>query len=199
MNGATMTNVTARCWRCGRFISDPLSCYVGMGPICRQKCGLVKARGWQAVEQLRWWKDDVTTYHRYVNDLSAAFSWWRMRLMLVAPGEEQLFGGTMDTLATLRPLSPHDDAPRLMRLLGCLIAQVRFVLEDTLQELARARVVPCEYVEGVPELRVLMPAFEGILCGLGAKEDAVELNDVRLNDIIRRRKHLPVEPMLGIE
>lgn len=188
-----------RCWRCGRPIHEPLSVYTGMGPICRKASGIVETRGWNALESVHWWREDKYEYYaRLVDEIRQEMQWWRMRLMLIEPVAEILFDAALAAVEGLQRTSPASGLV-VMGFLWKLVAQIRFVLEPTLQTLKNANVVYVLWVEGVPELRRTMQNVERILCGLGAQEDAVEFAAVRSKDRAVRKSNQLVVPAEGIE
>ncbi len=176
--------IVDRCWRCGRNITDPLSVFVGMGPVCRKSTGIVEARGWQALENARWYNEDkYDLYHRLVEEINQDLRWWRMRLALLVPDSGPLFEVALNAADGLRQTSPLS-GPIVMGYLWRVVGQIRFVLEPTLKTLRDAGVVNSTWVEAVPGLSRIMRNVEGLLCGLGAREDAVELAEVRRQDRI---------------
>ena len=80
-----------------------------------------------------------------------------------------------------------------------VVAQIRFTLEPTLKTLQDAGIVEHAWVEGVPELRRTLPNVESILCGLGAREDAVEFAAVRARDRATLMSNASVQPAEGLE
>jgi uncharacterized protein DUF6011 len=193
-----LTELVDRCWRCGRTISEPLSVFVGMGPICREACGIVESRGWRALEKVGWWKEEPVGYEILVYRLQACLRWWRVRVTLVAAGSERLFDEA-DRIVDQLLITPPTEGLRVMGLLWKLVAQMRFILEPTLKTLQDAGVVPTRWVEGVPELALLVPSIEGLLCGLRATEDAVEFATVRAADRAKLQANVAVEPIEGLE
>ncbi len=185
--------IVDRCWRCGRHITDPLSVFVGMGPVCRKSTGIVEARGWQALENARWYNEDkYDLYDRLVEEINQDLRWWRMRLALLVPDSEPLFEVALNAADGLRQTSPLS-GPIVMGYLWRVVGQVRFVLEPTLKTLRDAGVVNSTWVEAVPGLSRIMRNVEGLLCGLGAREDAVELAEVR------RQDRISLVPAEGVE
>ena len=191
--------VVDRCWRCGRQIHQPLSIFCGMGPVCRKSCGIVEARGWQALENARWYNENsFELYERLVDEIEQDLRWWRMRLALVVPESESLFEVALNAADGLRQTSPATGHAALSNLWR-LVAQIRFVLEPTLKPLRDAGIVDTIWAECVPGLDRIMRNVESILCGLGAREDAVELAEVRRQDAATLMSNATVVPAEGIE
>jgi len=194
----TTTHVD-RCWRCGRQIFEPLSVFVGMGPVCRKNSGIVEARGWQALENVKWYNESrYDLYDRMAEEIEQDLRWWRMRLTMLVPGSEALFDVALNAAEGLRQTSPANGT----LVMGCLwriVGQIRFVLEPTLKTLRDAGIVNSTYVEAVPGLSRIMRNVESVLCGLGAREDAVELAEVRRQDRVTLMTNAPVEPAEGVE
>ena len=187
-----------RCWRCGRQISEPLSVYVGMGPVCRAAYGIVESRGWRAVEQLSWWREDVSGFAALVRNLDRALMWWRGRILLLDQESLSHFDVAFTVVDRLMVTSP-EDGKRVMGLVWRLVAEIRFTLEPTLRVLRDAGVTQALWVEGVRELAEVMPSIEGILCGLRAPEDAVDLATIRAQDRAKLQSGSAVEPIEGVE
>ncbi len=191
--------IVDRCWRCGRNITEPLSVFVGMGPVCRKSTGVVEARGWQALENARWYNElRYDLYERVVQEIDQDLRWWRMRLALLVPDSEPLFEMALNAAAGLRQTSPMSGAI-VMGYVWRIVGQIRFVLEPTLTTLRDAGVVNSTWVEAVPGLARIMRNVETILCGLGAQEDAVELAEVRRQDRIGLMTNPLVVPAEGVE
>jgi hypothetical protein len=170
-----------------------------MGPICRKGSGIVEAHGWSALENVRWWREDrYELYFRLVAEIAQELQWWRMRIGLLAPGAEDLFGPARDAVTGLQHTSPAHGVV-VMGFLWRLVGQIRFVLEPTLKTMRDAGIGEASWVEGVPELRRTMQNVETILCGLGAREDAVELAVVRSRDRAALMANRAVAPAEGVE
>jgi hypothetical protein len=140
----------------------------------------------------------VAPYHGALEALDEAFGWWEQQIQVLPREVRPDFDLARGLVRELHLGEPRNGLIVLSRCLK-LVAELRFSLEPSLRSLSQMGLVPAVRIEVVPELAVIFKSLQTLLCGIGAAEDAVALEELRREDQAILEAGREIRPRAGVE